>query len=842
MSEGNYDNFEDNHSSANTSLSGLTGYEEQLSNLGNPNLQILQTDISSNHKHECCSTLMYETRIKNLNIELQNSLKLNEKYKNDLFSFECKVQLENHERVNILIARNAQLEGRLEFANKQIDTLLKQRNLLGNEAASQNSNVNLQTQIDFLQNELVRCNSARHSAELQIKELACELQETKEEKQSRMACIEELKKKICEQHANIQNILQDKAKIAANVSSIKNDLAWCHKSESWYKEQLHACQMNKSKISEENLTLQQILAEESRKNDVLKVELSKWNNRYDELFVATEKTKEMLQRRIEQLEFKIPIKVEGTETNNDLQRTREYYETVVQDLGEEIVKIKQEVARQNEVFQKVTRDNSALVARVTTLQKSLNNTQIANERLEIQNKELNNKLTMNLQNLEDVKKEIVILQMEKQDIQVKLVASAHEKKDIENTVTKIRNDFSKVVLMHKQLKNELHEKEKNILQLQSEKQSLFMSNNWRICEMEQLKNNVSKIHDLENVVRNFQLKESEMAEKNQLLIEQSGKLRATVDFLQESLFEKENKLKTLDSEKQIVIAELYKKEESINTLNEKVKYLKKDLQDRDVNVIKLQKEVEELTSHCHILSTTKEALEKDIIEKQAAQTDMLKRIEDTNKSLCDRDDIICKLQRERKQLKSENRTLGTKNEELGISNSTLKQQLSKFITNNNNYSVKNGENNRNLREIFMWIFKKVTQLESNTCFNKNDFTFTISSLSGSEIAVLQDVEDKLYKISCEKQKNILDLAKLRSAMKNSKIKIKNVRKEIMHRLENMTERCHKICRVNKESSKMLDIVLQQNLSEEKHELQKEIVELKAVVKAREFEMTEKIKK
>lgn len=847
----NLDNYEDNHSSANTSLSGLTGYEEQLNNLkylNNSDVQPSRTEATTNHNHECCSTLMYETRIKNLNIELQNSLKLNEKYKNDLFNFERKLHLENHERINTLVARNAQLEGHLEFANKQIEILLKRCNQLGNESNIQNGNVSLQSQIDFLQNELIRSNNARYKMELQIKELICELQETKDEKQSRTGCIEELKKKICEQHTSIQNILQEKAKCEVNLASIKNDFAWCLKSENWYKEQLHACQAKKSKISEENLNLQHILAEENRKNDAFKVEVSKWKNRYDELFLSTEKTKEMLQRRIEQLEYKLPNKTEATETNsNELERVREYYENVVQDLGEEMIKIKQEVVRQNEIFQKVTTDNSSLVARITTLQKSLNDKEIANENLQIRNKDLNNKLFISLQNLEDTKKEMLDLQMKKQEIEVKLVASEHEKKEIENTVILIRNDFNKVIQMHKKLKNELHEKEKNNLLLQSEKQSLFMSNNWRICEMEELKNNASKIEVLENLVKNCELKELELVQRNQLLVEQNEKLKDTVSFFQKDIVEKENKLKSLESEKNKVFTELAKTKEKLNDLHKKVEYLKKDLDNRDVEILQLQKEVKELTSHCHIISTTKETLQKDLSEMETAQTNIHRQLEDIKKSLCDKDIKILKLEEDKEQLKNENITLGKKNDEFQINNSILKQQLSKLTANNNNYSTTNAEiSHNNFQEIFIWILQKISQIEDSEYLNKNDFICTIQSFHGPQVTILQGITDKLYKIQSSKQKSIFYLEKFKLAMKKSKRQAKEFRNQLLCELKNMTERCNRICRVNEETSQMLDKVLQKRLlelqSEEKNDIQMEIMQLKAVVKAREREMAEKIKR
>lgn len=492
-------------SSANTSLSGLTGYEDEFNDLRHLVCSTSPRQFRITQQQNDTSNLIYETSIRNLTSQLDSALKLNEKLKNELFEKQKFYEEENRKRINSLITKNANLEAQLTTVRCHIEGLLKQL-CEAQFSAFDNNRSNLYEHIKLIQNEIIKYSSEKNANELLIRNIRSELDVAKEEMRTRIACVNELKKKVLEQYASIESVSQYNKELEHKLKSVENDLAWHKMSEKWYKDQLDNERMKSMVASQDVIKLQQQILTKSQEIDQLHLGLNKWKQKYEELQVLQKRERDEFLRKIETLQLQIISKV------SDINRTNEESfcricgknEVVVESSTSEMNIIKITEKNKEKFFEDIEREKLNLNAKVKLLEKKSDEREMVLQHLKQKNVDLQKEL-LEKQFLEQTQsKEILNLTELNNALQVKVRALLQEKRDIEDAVKLIRQDLSKFVVIHRQLNYEVSEKENIIRDLQLKIQNLH---NQKACnsselELTQLKDNIvlleGTISELEN--------------------------------------------------------------------------------------------------------------------------------------------------------------------------------------------------------------------------------------------------------------------------------------------------------------------------------------------------------
>lgn len=581
-------------SSANTSLSGLTGYEEEFNDL---RLLIHPTSpkqyITSPHRSNDTSKLLYETTIKSFSSQLDNTLKLNEKLRNELLSKEKVYEEENRKRVNSLITRIAQLEAQLTAVRCHIEGLLKQC-CTDESTVFETSCLNVYEQIKLIQNEIVKCNSEKNTNAVRIRNIKSELEVAKEEIQTRIACVNELKRKVSEQYTNIENVSQYNKELESKLKSANNDMDWYKKCEDWYKQQLQNERTKSMITSQDIIKLQQTLFEKDQQINQLNLGINKWRHQYEELQVLQKKERDGFLKKIEELQFFI---INNEPANNQINEKVfcpycKEKEMSIQCIKDEMDLIKMNAQNHRKLYEETEKEKLNLNEKLLRLEKNINEKELMVHHLEQQNIALQNEIAAkDVQKQQNSFKEILNLTELNHALKAKVAALTQEKVEVENAVNLIRQDLSKFVVAHTQLKNDVTQKDSVISKLQTEIQALAaMQNNEREkeksdeqklknssdLEITQLKSTVAllegTISELENkceaialeketFIETIQRNSFDMQQKYEKCLEEEQLKRVATEEINNqfriSLEEKEALIQSLQSEKVTMNEEIY---------------------------------------------------------------------------------------------------------------------------------------------------------------------------------------------------------------------------------------------------------------------------------------------
>lgn len=592
-------------SSANTSLSGLTGYEEEFNDL-----RLLTQPKSFCHNNDT-SKLLYETTIKSLTSQLDNSLKLNEKLKNDLFTKEKFHEEENSKRVNSLITKSAQLEAQLTALRCHIAGLFKQC-CTRESVIVDESGLNVYEQIRLIQNEIIRCANERDKSEVMVRNIKSELDLAKEEIQTRIACVNELKRKVSEQYTGIESISQYNKELESKFKAVANELDWHKKSENWYKKQLNNERTKSMVVSQDVIKLQHQLLEKNKELDQLNLRLNKCKYECEDLRVLQKREKDDFLKKIETLQMEIISRVSGfTQTSDEsVCRTCSEKEMVVQSINNEMKLIKTTAQNQMKVSVELEKENTNLNTRIMLLEKNLSEKELVIQQLEQQKYDLQNELSAK-QILEQNKtKELLNLRESNHELKVKMVALAKEKVETENAINVIRRDVDKFVMAHKQLKQDISHKNNIISDLktkiealanqstyslkQNENKLAEISNHKSSCELEitQLKNNITflekTISELEGKCTTIALEKARLSETVQnSMPELEEKNKELSKLLQEEKFKR---FETAEKNSELKIA-FEEKEEVIKSLTVEVNNLKAEKASLQAEILSMNKKL-----------------------------------------------------------------------------------------------------------------------------------------------------------------------------------------------------------------------------------------------------------
>lgn len=590
-------------SSTNTSLSGLTGYEEEfndLRKLTKPNIFTKQYNVIPPNQIET-SGIQFKAKTTGVTVQLENLLKENEKLKNELYAARKEKHSDLQEKMKLLISRNAELEAHLSVACNQMNAVLQQCRSPEISKLSGNA-LNLCEQIKYVQGEILRCNTEKTTNELLIKNIKSDLEAAKDEIATRVACVNELKRKVSEQYQKIEGIIEYNKKLESKLQSTQSELEWCRKSENWYKEQLHSVQLEKLKTSEDNISLQQKVFEKEQETERFSISINKLKHSHEEIQISFIKEKEALMQKIEALQFETVQKVVFNNTSDDTECTAcKDKGMAIADMTQEIVALKKEVNAQTQLTEATRKQNSDLHARLIVLQKQLNEKEAEVEKLKMQKFDLQNHLQAKRNLEQEESKEILDLKTVNQKLEIQVSALSQEKQAIENAVATVRTDFSKIMAGYSKLKREVDEKDKAIMELESEKQKLFMDNNWKICDIENLN---LKLESLRKKIANLEVHETKLNETNEELLKKIKikesdihNLRSAFKFLEASILEKEQKYKDTIKEKEKTLTDtqnnLSEAQEKITSLTNLLGAEKMQLHDCRENIAHLTSLLEE---------------------------------------------------------------------------------------------------------------------------------------------------------------------------------------------------------------------------------------------------------
>lgn len=173
-------------------------------------------------------------------------------------------------------------------------------------------------------------------------------------------------------------------------------------------------------------------------------------------------------------------------------------------------------------------------------------------------------------------------------LETELKNKDEENQLIEKSVKTIRAQFGKFKLNYMQMKNELNEKNKTVLQMETEKQKLFMNNNWNMCELEKMKEKDNEIGKLQNLVQNAEEAKSKLLDNiKQLHIrldEKDSLLVQTRVKQNQILLEKTNEINKYDN-----VLVQYKK--TVDNYQDEINNLKRKINDNESVVIQLKDNV-----------------------------------------------------------------------------------------------------------------------------------------------------------------------------------------------------------------------------------------------------------
>lgn len=513
-------NISDDCSRSNlSSLSGLTGYEAEVTNLHefiNGGSEVALIKNAQNSRPDRTEVLLLEDRIKHLSSELQNCLKLNEKYKNRLFDLEHKTELAQHSKFEKLVRENAHLKLQLENANSYIQKTscgdqgghVKYDELKLKVLSLEKTCFEKNSHLQLAQSDLSHWKDKYGELRVVLERKLLDEKEAKIDTDTKALCIKELKRKIAEQHVQYQQLLLQNAQAQNSAKSIERNLEHLAKSENWYKEQLHSSQEEASKILDEVTNLKSALVSKELHVQTLRTEVEKWRNNCRNAEYNGLKEKKDLLSRIDTINKEL-LNINSIKdcNSNAIPAPILENDATINELKTDIKAVQQNMSELHAFLHDSHKKRAELAAQNVVLNKSLMEKLLLLESSERKLGELEAELKQARASSKEFEHDAIALKAEKSKLEIAVTLANREKLDVDNAILTIKETFNKFYHLHKTLKEELALKNKDLLKLQSEKQQLFMSGNWHVCEIEAAKKEISEAN-----------------KKNQTLLEENGKL------------------------------------------------------------------------------------------------------------------------------------------------------------------------------------------------------------------------------------------------------------------------------------------------------------------------------
>ncbi|KAK4872477.1 hypothetical protein RN001_014506 [Aquatica leii] len=430
-------NASDSPSSNLSSLSGLTGFEEELyhiKSLHSKTQPFFMDSFNNNHYNE------------------HNVSAINEKYKNDLCNIERRIELANHERFDKLLKHNLQLEAELSACKKRI---LSTKDTVA-------SKQQVEYELELKVSEINRLRNRSDHLEALHNTLKLKYEEIKLDLEMKSTSVAGLKNKIVDLHVETQTLNLNKMKLSNDLHIMHNNFNSLKKSEAWYKEQLHISRSQKSVLARELTQIRSTLTSKEHELKTRSSECLRLNNLLEEAHNRSSKP----------------------ETENN----KASYDHTIQSLTTELIALKKAVETQQAAFDHATKENTDLQLRNTQLMKDSEDKDSLIANLENDRKDLSNKLEILELKLKDVSDLVLKMVTDKSEIEVALVEARREKGDVESAINVIRTDFSKFVDRFNNTKAELFSSNCINERLKEEKGELEQANRKLANDLKRLSN------------------------------------------------------------------------------------------------------------------------------------------------------------------------------------------------------------------------------------------------------------------------------------------------------------------------------------------------------------------
>lgn len=431
-------NISDSTSEGNSnfsSLSGLTGYEEELQNLKyflkDANIIKLNDDASTNANHQSDGKILSSSKLYN--------------------------------KFETLLQSNAKLENEITMANTQIEKLL----------GTKNNDCNIKS-VELLQEygKVIYDNNKVKSelAQWIVEASNCkrELEELKIEIQTKTYSITGLKAKIVELYMEIQFLTHANLKLKNSNRDFINELHSYEKLEAWYKVELNQSRAQKFEAFKSISQLKTILTEKELLISNRSNALCKLKNLYE----ALQSTNDELNKKISEVDNFKPHG--GCITNRT---SLAMNELTIQSLTDELSSIKNVIKDQQFAFEQINKENLHLISQSTKFEIILNEKDILISNLENAKSELKNKLEIVTERLKDSQELILKLTNDNSHLTLALNSANQEKAEVQATIEDLRANFTKFINNYQRLKDEACESSKKYSQLEKVHQKLNATHN-----------------------------------------------------------------------------------------------------------------------------------------------------------------------------------------------------------------------------------------------------------------------------------------------------------------------------------------------------------------------------
>ncbi|XP_063931050.1 myosin-11-like [Zophobas morio] len=526
-----------------STLSTLSDYQDEFVELKQVlNEENVLTDTTKTGLVATNIIRCYDKQIVNLNAQLQNALKQNETYKNEIYSLEKKKDLLDGAKIGKLLKQNKQLEDSLSAANNQIKRLIdichKRDDFDENMVILEEKNLHLEkanheltNQIYLLSNKINHCSFQKNEIENECRNFKSEMNDLKLELAVKTECVNELKRKLSQQHVQLEEVLQNNIKLSHSLELISNDLQYAKKSENWYKMELQRIQEEKSSLSDKIFKNERIIALQEEDIEQLNLELNSMKCAFDGIRLTALKEKEEMCKGVESVNRDKHLTKDNESLNisdsiiSSIGGISSHYETVISDLTNDVQKIKSDFEQQRQYFENVSKEKVEVLSKYLTLQSSLAEKENTIEKLESNIKALKNQLLLENSRREQQNVELLDLKKAFTKLEVELNLNNKDKEMFEHTVTTIREQFKVLSAKYLQLKSEQQCANKEILQLQYEKQELCVDNNQKTAEIKRNREkDALEIKKLKQKVVFLEGVEAEVKFENKKLLETINKL------------------------------------------------------------------------------------------------------------------------------------------------------------------------------------------------------------------------------------------------------------------------------------------------------------------------------
>lgn len=882
--------------------SDITGYEEELFQIKKLVIygsnQSLYHPNNFQHQNNENNSSIYETKIEELELQLQETLAQNELYKFYLKDLENKTDLMWHEKYQEILRQKAQCEGQIEHLKKQYESSMCEKDkILNNLKHGNDDKYNLREEFSKLQSNLnsyekqnsdlqskllLSCNESKQwqteflKTESENEKLRISLQEMKAEIDCKNSVLYGLKNKITEQHIAIQNHIQSKLKLNNQITNLKNEIDTTKKSEKWYMDQLHICQLAKTNIQQEVMTTQTNLISANQKTENIRMEITHWKNVCADVQRKAMREKEKLLRKVEMIEADILEReaiLKCTETETGTQIEMNYvsksvdhdidYQMIIQDYEEQSTTMKKMMAEQSTTIINLNKHISEYLIRVTALQKQLNEREFNTQLLENHNKDLEMKCGVYNENLRDRDADLLELKNKIVGLEVALHAANQEKQEIDEVVKNIRDDFGKFMKCYQSMKEKLEEKSRTITQFESEKQELFMEKNWRVCEIEELQ---LKVLDLKGHQAEFvQLKnthnqltiEHELLEKTVVeLRTKNEELLSVCDTLKNKVLEYEEIPAKLDNreitdlENEIVKLNnlISRREEQLFNQTKNCEILNNEILSKEKIIADLQEKLLESINSLEISNNISADLENSNYNLEI-------KIKELNKKLIDANIVIDQFNTLCRNSELEKHNLANQLNEFKIELSNNKNPMPSDRKDSNasaleTVSESDENKNSNLEKIKYRLFEifmdnnntnfDYLEDKSDTVFIIHEYLNKILNLKQSQIKNLEvsDRRNKILRIKLFKLKNKTEKNVL--FLSDRCAKLDNHYAQIQHILDTISKNQTNHTMIKNVNS--IDIQTDLDLKDNGLHFIKEIKDLKTLLRVTEVERKEQYKK